>query len=223
MRVAVTGSRGGIGQALLPELVAAGHEVVGFVRQGGWALDLTWPPERMAAVVAEAARPPFDVWINLAGADILSPPLGQAPFEDRLRALWAVDVLGTVRLCRLVATYLSPGGQVINLGWDDRGAPPTESAQLYGLAKAAVTAYSQHLARAWGGRWRCNVVAPGWVRTRWAETLPVTRQAWWAHRLPGGRWLEPGEVARAIRRLAEDPTANGAVVRVQPGTGPISG
>lgn len=216
MRIGISGASGGIGRALVDVLTQRHHQVIPFSRSAPPRLDVTWPPERIeAALAAELAPGSLDGWVNLAGADIISPPFNQAPYEERLAALWAVDVRGTLRVCRCLPPYLAPGAQIVNLGWDDStGSPPTETSELYGLAKGALEGFSRHLARRWLGRWRVNVVAPGWVRSRWGASLSAERQAYWAEQLPDRRWLTPEEVAAAIATLLETVEVTGQVWRV---------
>ena len=79
MRVLVTGNRGLVGQYVEPELVAAGHAVVGFdVKDGDDVLD----PE---AVLRAAAG--CDAVVHLAA---ILPPVGASDNE-----LMAVNLLGT--------------------------------------------------------------------------------------------------------------------------------
>lgn len=216
MRIGISGASGGIGQALVAVLTQRRHQVIPFSRSAPPLLDVTWPPERIEAALADALAPgSLDGWVNLAGADIISPPLNGAPYEERLAALWRVDVLGTLRVCRCLPPYLAAGAQIVNVGWDDSaGSPPTETSELYGLAKGALEGFSRHLARRWLGRWRVNVVAPGWVRSRWGASLSPERQAYWAERLPHRRWLTAEEVATAIATLLETEQVTGQVWRI---------
>lgn len=48
-----------------------------------------------------------DAWVNNAGADVLTGRARQQSFESRMQRLLAVDVAGTVRLCRLVAPQMT--------------------------------------------------------------------------------------------------------------------
>jgi uncharacterized protein (TIGR01777 family) len=69
VRIAVAGSSGLIGSALVPGLVAAGHEVVRLVRRDAAAPDeLRWTPD--AGLLDADALGPVDAFVNLAGATI---------------------------------------------------------------------------------------------------------------------------------------------------------
>lgn len=69
MRIAVAGSSGFIGSALVPALEAAGHEVVRLVRREASASnELRWDPE--AGSLDAQTLGPVDAFVNLAGAPI---------------------------------------------------------------------------------------------------------------------------------------------------------
>ena len=69
MRIAVAGSSGFIGSALVPALEAAGHEVVRLVRREASASnELRWDPE--AGSLDAQTLGPVDAYVNLAGAPI---------------------------------------------------------------------------------------------------------------------------------------------------------
>ncbi len=69
MRVAVTGSSGLIGGALVPHLRAQGHEVVRFVRRASGSPDeVTWDP--MGGTVDMASLGAVDAVVHLAGAPV---------------------------------------------------------------------------------------------------------------------------------------------------------
>jgi len=60
----------------------------------------------------------IDVWVNNAGADVLTGEAAQWPAERKLEALLAVDLKATIRCSRLVAARMRPGGSILNIGWD---------------------------------------------------------------------------------------------------------
>ncbi|CAB1129063.1 NAD(P)-dependent oxidoreductase [Candidatus Hydrogenisulfobacillus filiaventi] len=210
----VTGAGGGLGQALTAAAAAAGMQVVRFGRRDAdYALDLADPAwgeaEAAALVAAAAARAgPFDAWVNLAGADILSEPWRSRPYADRLEYLWRVDVRGTMLLSRAVLPHLNPRGrpQILNVAWDRACTGMAGPfGELYAAAKAAIIGFSRSLALSVGPRVRVNVLAPGWVRTRWADSLPEARRRALAARMRAGRWQEPADLAAVIVALLAMP------------------
>lgn len=206
--VAVTGISGSIGQAIARALEARGYQVAGLGRnQSEDRLDLFQPPEAVALAVLQAAERwgPFDAWCNVAGADILSEPHRELPFEEKMDLLWQVDVRGTIAATRAALPHLKPGGVVINFGWDRSAADSRgESAQLYALAKAAITAYSQSLAKACKD-YRIYVIAPGMVASRWGMSLSPQRQQKWLRKNNQSRWIWPAEVAEVAAELVVNP------------------
>lgn len=225
MVVAVVGASGGIGQATARRLAQDGHQVVAFSRRPGpgqWPLDLTEDQGAMRERFKQAADRMgiFDALVQMAGADILSPPLRRRPYLERLGILWQVDVEGTVKVTRAVEPVLAVGGQIITVAWDL--APlgmAGESGELYALAKGAIIAYSKSLAKSWAGRAAVNVLAPGWVNTRWAQSLPSTTRTRLAGRTLAGVWQTPEEVAETVTWMLAMPQSllTGQVIYVNRG------
>lgn len=205
--VGITGCSGGIGQALQTWLENRNVKVLAFVRNPGpleYPLDVTWPAHSIVEVMRLAAEHigAFNGWINLAGADILREPLRSLPYEERLMQLWQTDVLGSIRCCRAVLPFLAEDSCVVNVGWDEIWTGHRGSAgELYATAKAAVTAYSLSWAQSAGPNRRVFVAAPGWVKTRWADTLSQAQLSRTARKIPGGAWQSARMVAQAIGQL----------------------
>ncbi|MBT2423930.1 TIGR01777 family oxidoreductase [Streptomyces sp. ISL-22] len=131
-RIAVAGSSGLIGSALVRSLVADGHEVVRLVRRTPGAADeLQWDPERKYVDAAGLAG--CDVVVNLAGANVGSRRWTEA-YKARLRR---GRVLGTAALAEAMAALDTPprvfvNGSAIGYYGDtgeravDESAPPGE-------------------------------------------------------------------------------------------------
>ena len=116
-------------------------------------------------------RQRVDIWVNNAGADVLTTPAADWPFEAKLQRLWEVDVLGTIRLSRQIGQrMLSRGGVILNIGWDQAETGMAgESGQMFATAKGAIMAFTRSLARSLAPSVRVNCLAPGWIRTAWGQ------------------------------------------------------
>ncbi len=229
-KAVVTGSSSGIGRAIAIELAAAGANVLIHARQnreaaeavaaeilerGGekpqmaevFLADLGETSQQNALVARAWERlGRVDIWINNAGADILSGAAVNEPFESRLERLWRVDVAATVRLSRMAGERMkaqSDGGAIINIGWDgvERGMEG-DGGELFAAAKGAVTAFSRSLAKSLAPRVRVNCLAPGWIKTAWLREASPAWQERARRESLMGRWGMPEDVARAARFLA---------------------
>ena len=115
-------------------------------------------------------RGPVDIWVNNAGADVLTGDAARWSFERKLDELWRVDVAATMRLSRRPAQRMKErgAGAIINIGWDqaERGMAG-DSGELFAATKGAVMAFTKSLARSLAPEVRVNCVAPGWIKTAW--------------------------------------------------------
>lgn len=226
----VTGAGTGIGQAIARKLAAQGFAVAVNYREsargaettaaeiraaGGRALALVGDvsdPAQVAELVrrARAELGRIDVWVNNAGADILTGTAAQEPELDRLTRLWQVDVQGTFLCCRAVAPVMQAqgAGLILNMAWDHvmTGMAGVE-AELYATAKGAVWALSKSLARSLAPTVRVNVLAPGWIRTKFGAELRPESARRIAAGTPLKRWGVPEDVAAAAAYLASPSAA----------------
>ncbi len=225
-RVAVvTGASRGIGRAVALALAKAGADVVvhharseraaeGVVREIAGlgrsavavAADVSLSADvRRLVAAAVAAFGTLDVWVNNAGADILTGDAATWPDETKWDRVIAVDLKGTWLCSRAAgAAMLERGhGAIVNISWDHvlhgMGNP---TAVIYGAAKGGVLAMSRCLARELAPSVRVNVVAPGWIKTKWAESADVVTQKSVAEATPLKRWGTPEDVAGAVVFLA---------------------
>jgi 3-oxoacyl-[acyl-carrier protein] reductase len=238
----VTGSSSGIGRAIALELASAGtnvlvharenragaEEVAGLVHSLGREAmavlaDLSDPAEQDRLVAAAWEWRDIDVWINNAGADVLTGNAADWPFEQKLAALWQVDVVGTLRLCRAVGRRmrLRGHGVILNMGWDQAETGMAgDSGELFAAAKGAVMAATRSLAKSLAPHVRVNCLAPGWIRTEWGEQASDEWQERAVRESLLGRWGTPEDVARVACFLAS-PAAefvNGQVIHINGGS-----
>ena len=239
--VVITGASAGVGRATVREfakrgasigLLARGREGLEAARReveelGGRAVVLPTDVADAAHVEAAAARVeeefgPIDIWINNAGADILTGADRQRPFEQKLSELWLVDVRATMLLSRAVGRRLRERGRgvILNMGWDQaETGMEGDSGELFAATKGAVMAFSRSLALSLAPEVRVNCLAPGWIRTAWGEHAPAAWQERVLRETPLGRWGMPEDVARAALWLASPPAAyiSGQIVRINGG------
>ncbi|HEV3301218.1 MAG TPA: SDR family oxidoreductase [Planctomycetaceae bacterium] len=238
----MTGSSSGIGRAIALEFARAGADVVVHARRSSdHAEHLAAEVRRLgrsATVVLADLRlveslPTFvddcwralrsvDVWVNNAGADLLTGEDARRGFEEKLQVLLDLDVRSSVVLSKLAGERMAreAGGVILNIGWDqaDRGMEGT-SGELFAASKNAVMGFTRSLAVSLAPRVRVNCVAPGWIRTAWGETASEAWQERVRRETPLGRWGTPEDVAKVARFLASSDAAylTGQVVRVNGG------
>ncbi|MCA9175728.1 MAG: SDR family oxidoreductase [Planctomycetales bacterium] len=143
-----------------------------------------------------------DIWVNAAGLDVLTTEAAQWSFDDKLTALWQVDVMASVRLGRAVGARMKRAGgerAIVNIGWDQAEiGMEGDSGELFATIKGAVMAFTRSLAKSLAPAVRVNCVAPGWIRTAWGEEA----SAYWQQRAEREsllqRWGTPEDVAAAV-------------------------
>lgn len=219
----VTGSSSGIGRATALALAEAGADVLVHAhrsretaeqtaaeirRQGSEArvllADVADAAARVELVEAAWNWRPIDIWINNAGADVLTGEAADWPFGQKLARLWEVDVLGTIFLSRLIGARMRERGRgaIVNIGWDQTAhGMAGDSGEMFAAAKGAVEAFTRSLAKSLAPSVRVNCVAPGWIKTAWGEKASDYWQDRAARESLLGRWGTPADVARVCRFL----------------------
>lgn len=223
----VTGASSGIGQAIALACAKAGADLVvsyqhnrqgidETVRRVGEAGRVAVPVQvdvsREADVerLSRAVQEHFgrvDVWINNAGADILTGRGAKLSRAEKLELLLAVDVRGTV-----VASWAAvglmragAGGVILNMSWDHvTQGMKGENPILYSVAKGAIASFSRSLAREVAPSIRVNILAPGFIETAFGEEADPTWREEVVARTPMARWGVPEDVAQAAVFLASD-------------------
>ncbi|MCE9553783.1 MAG: SDR family oxidoreductase [Planctomycetes bacterium] len=229
MSSALPGSSSGIGRAIALRLAGAGanclihghshidaaHTTAKEIEQLGRSSQVVLVnlavPEEQDRLIQEcfAWRSKIDIWINNAGADVLTGTAANWSFDDKLAELWRVDVTATIRVARQVGQrMLRHGGTILNMGWDQaEQGMAGDSGEMFAAVKGAVMAFSRSLARSLAPQVRVNCLAPGWIRTAWGNEA----SEYWQQRAKAesllGRWGTPDDVAAAAHFLVS-PTAS---------------
>jgi 3-oxoacyl-[acyl-carrier protein] reductase len=226
LHAVVTGASSGIGRAIAEAYAAEGAVVLlthrasperaravaeAIAARGGRALvrqaDLATRDacERLVADAREALGR-LDLWVNNAGADVLTGEAAEWEWERKLDTLLAVDLKGTIA-CSYAAGEImrreQRGGTILNMSWDHVATGMAgEDPQLFAAVKGGVLAFSKSLARALAPEVRVNVLCPGWIETSFAEQADREFRRSVAQNTPLARWGRPQDVASAALYLA---------------------
>jgi 3-oxoacyl-[acyl-carrier protein] reductase len=231
LAVLVTGASSGIGRAIALAAAAAGADVgITYRSRARAARDveaLIAASGRRAAVfqldLADAASIErvtgdawrafnrVDVWINNAGADILTGTGAELGVLAKLDRLLAVDLRGTMLASWAAADLMASqptGGAIINMSWDHvitgmAGRNP----QMFSAVKGGVLSFSKSLARSVAPTVRVNVLAPGWIETAFGTEANAKFRRSVAESTPLKRWGTPEDVAHAAVFLASPDAA----------------
>jgi len=165
-----------------------------------------------------------DVWVNNAGADVLTGEAAAWEWERKLDVLLAVDLKGTIACSYAIGEVMrnqERGGAIVNMSWDHvTSGMAGESPQLFAAVKGGVLAFSKSLARALAPDVRVNVLCPGWIETAFGEGADEEFRREVAKSTPLKRWGTPADVAAAAVYLASPAAAfiTGQAINVNGGT-----
>lgn len=240
--VLVTGASSGIGQAIALRCGQAGADLAITYRQNQSGAEATAKEIRALGRRAEVVRADIsrreeiellvrqlretfervDVWINNAGADILTGEGGGLSRLEKLDRVLQVDLRGTV-LASWAAVDLmrtQGGGTIINMSWDHvTHGMEGENPGIYSAAKGGIASFSKSLARDVAPDIRVNILAPGFIETAFGEGANPRFREKVIGMTPLKRWGTPDDVAAAAVFLASDDAAfiTGQMVAVNGG------
>jgi 3-oxoacyl-[acyl-carrier protein] reductase len=228
----VTGASTGIGRAIALALAHAGADVAITYRTSlrdasDVAKEIERAGRQSAVFQLELAQPAsistlardltdqfdhVDVWVNSAGADILTGDDAKRSRLEKLDQLLNVDLRGTIlaswEAARIMQEQLT-GGVIINMSWDhvSLGMEGTNP-QMFSAAKGGILSFSRSLARSVAPKVRVNILAPGWIETEFAATtMDPEFHRHVVESTPLGRLGTPEDVARAALFLASPDSA----------------
>ena len=237
-RAVVTGASTGIGRATALAFAREGADVAITYRTGRrdaidvskeiealgrrahvFQLDLANAPSIASfASAAWEALGRVDVWVNNAGADILTGGAAEIPEIEKLDRVLTVDLRGTVLASWEAARRMrdqppivgedaegdeAQSGVILNTSWDHvltgmAGRNP----QIFSAAKGGILSFSKSLARSVAPKVRVNILAPGWIETEFGAGLDERHYERVVKSTPLKRWGTPEDVARAAVFLA---------------------
>jgi 3-oxoacyl-[acyl-carrier protein] reductase len=227
----VTGASSGIGRAIAFAAARAGGDValtfrtnedaardvareVRALGRRAVAIHLDLADEESVRAVGPTALDALgrlDVWVNNAGADILTGDGASLTTIGKLDRLLAVDLRGTMLASWRAAELLAAqpdGGVIINMSWDHvLTGMPGLNPQMFAAVKGGVLAFSKSLARSVAPRVRVNVIAPGWIETSFGAGMDEGAHQAIADSTPLKRWGTAGDVAGAAVFLASPAAA----------------
>ena len=257
-RVLVTGSSTGIGRAIAVALGEAGARVVLHGRSisdelkstakrieesGGQttcvACDFSSGEHDLESRLTEfadecwAAWGGIDILVNNAGGDVLTGAAAEWSFEEQLRYVLEVDVMGTLLLSRIFgaqmlqqcskdnSTEQAQGScSIVNVGWDQAAQGMAgDNGEMFATSKGAIMAMTRSLAQSLAPQVRVNCVAPGWIQTQWGEGAS---DAWQQRAMSESlmqRWGKPEDVASLVTFLVSDQASfvSGQIIPVNGG------
>lgn len=239
----ITGASSGIGAAIACTFAREGARVImncnkSFEKAGKIAAQLNAEGNDVSVLQGDMSQPEqidriidtvlheagkIDIWVNNAGADILTGEGVRLTDQQKLQALIDVDLMGTINSCWKLLPFLKKQGQgvIINMSWDlalhgFAGRNP----EVFAAIKSGVSGFSRAIAKSSGPEVRVNVLAPGWIRTGFAEEV-MSEEYYQARitEIPLGRFGIPEEVAETALFLASSDASyiTGEIIKVNGG------
>ena len=171
----------------------------------------------------------IDVLVNTAGRlDEADTVRFEHMSADAVTTLFAVDVIGTMRMCHAVIPCMRRLGKGVILNFSStygNGINPENAINwvpvTYCAAKGAVRGLTTSLARDLGPEIRVNALAPGPISGNWEQEWGVAPEhiAEAKAMNPLKRFGDPREIAETVLFLASDGAGyiNGQVIHVEGG------
>lgn len=241
----VTACTRGIGKAVVEKLSEEGAVVYMAVRRPNAALEIAEQLNKMGReikvvsydgydldtigpmvekVIADAGR--IDILVNNQGGngkgvkadlDVMNTP------TETFRSQLDFNLSAPYTVCNKAIPYMikNGGGVIVNIA-SMNGEFADMSRTGYGVSKYALDKLTQNIAMQYGRAGiRCNAVAPGFIRTEAALSLPQQFIDGYVRHLPIKRLGEVEDIANAVLFFASDDSSwvSGQVLEVAGGFG----
>ncbi|MFC5386962.1 2,3-dihydro-2,3-dihydroxybenzoate dehydrogenase [Aquamicrobium segne] len=224
----VTGAGGGIGAAVVRQLLDEGARVVASDLNTAMLADLACTTHALdvrdsTAVDAlvtriEAEQGPIDFGVNVAG--VLATGLVTETDDGAWRQVFAVNTDGVFHVSRALARVMTPRqrGAIVTVSSNAAGVPRHAMA-AYAASKAASTMFTRCLGMELAPHGiRCNIVAPGstltpmqtgmWADDSGAKKVIAGSLETFKSGIPLGKLASPDDIADAIVFLLSDRAAH---------------
>ncbi len=216
----VTGGAGGIGRAIVEEIITQGDFalVIDTDAASGAALEARCPPDQLLffegdiaekavleAFCARAVAAAGEIHALVNNACFSLGGLTDCGYEDFERVL-RVGVVAPFYLTKLLVPHFAPGASVVNIASTRAfmSQPETES---YSAAKGGIAALTHAMSATLAGRVRVNAISPGWIETaayrRETPDAPAYAEAD-LRQHPAGRVGHPRDIARMVMYLTSE-------------------
>jgi NAD(P)-dependent dehydrogenase (short-subunit alcohol dehydrogenase family) len=226
----VTGSKAGIGAAVVQLLREQGAKVHGFDLPEIDLSDLASIPRHVERV-ARASGGKIDILVNNAGVTSIGDLL-ETSVEDLERVL-TVNFKAPFLMMKAVIPHMKERGcgAIVN-NTSDQVFVGKRASSAYGASKAALAQLTRSAALDWAGHGiRVNAVAPGStdtpmlrqvlgeLRSRYPDAFPSDSEEFYVQGIPQRRFAQPAEIAWAIAFLASEASSfmTGVVLPVDGG------
>ncbi|KUM99234.1 3-ketoacyl-ACP reductase [Streptomyces yokosukanensis] len=217
----VTGASRGIGYGIAEALVARGDRVCITGRNEDALKEAVdrLGPDRVIGVagkahdldhqaeVVERAMEAFgrlDFLINNAGTNPVFGPIADLDLNIA-RKVFETNVISALGFAQKTwhAWQKDNGGAIVNIA-SIAGMSPSPFIGAYGVSKAAMINLTQQLAHEFAPKARVNAIAPGVVKTRFAQSLYENREEEAAAAYPLGRLGVPSDIGGAAAFLTSE-------------------
>lgn len=239
--VMITGTRGGIGRALVEAFAEAGYSIIACTRKPDTAFneylvrveskynckvyqahfditDTIAMKQEVKRVLAEVER--IDVLVNNAG--VAHGGMFSMTKIQTIRDVFEVNLFSYMELTQLLlrGMFRNKSGCIINMA-SISGLDQKAGNSAYGTSKAAVIAWTKTLAAEIGQFGiRVNAIAPGLTDTNMAKQMEEKAGLSMLRESTMGRLAMPSEIADVAVYLASEKATfiNGQTIRVDGGT-----